>query len=94
MHHQDNPEGACLPPEEEDRQIETTILALVLDEHPAQLSVIELSLALNSAREDFESEDAVERGIRELVGAGLLRCRSALVSPSRAVLYLRRLEQA
>lgn len=87
MHHQDNPEGACLPPSEEDRQIETTVLAFVFDQHPTHLTLAELSLAMSHGREDFAAEDYIERAIRELVGAGLLRITCGLVMPTRAALY-------
>lgn len=87
MHPEDNPEGPCLPPSEEDRQIETTVLALVLDQHPAHLTIPELSLAMNRGREGFGGSDAVDRAIRELVGAGLLRIACGLVLPTRAALY-------
>ncbi len=87
MHHQDNREGVCLPPEEEDRQIESTILAFVLDQHPAHLTLAELALAMSHGREGFAAEDEVERAIRELVGAGLLRLVDDLVLPTRAALY-------
>ena len=87
MHDQDNPEGACLPPNEEDRQIETTILAVVLDQHPTHLTLAELGLVISHGREDFAAEDEVERAIRALVGAGLLRLACGLVMPTRAALY-------
>ena len=87
MHHQDIPEGPCLPPSEEDRQIEATILALVFDQHPTHLTIAELALAMSHGREDFAAEDDIERAIRELVGAGLLRIACGLVMPTRAALY-------
>jgi hypothetical protein len=76
-----------LPPQGEDRQIETTILAFVLAEHPAHLTTQELSLAMRNGREDFATEDDIERAIRELVGAGLLQIACGLVMPTRAALY-------
>lgn len=39
-----------------------------------QLTIPEVSRALNAKSGDFDSVDAVERAIRELVGAGLLHC--------------------
>lgn len=42
---------------------------------------------------DFNSEDAVERAIRELDGAGLLSCQGGYVQPTRAALYYERLER-
>jgi hypothetical protein len=68
------------------------VLAFLLEEHPAQLTIPELSLALN-AHPDFESDDAVERAVRELVGAGLLYCHGRFVLPTRAALYFARLEE-
>jgi hypothetical protein len=87
MHPEDNPEGPRLPPSQEDRQIETTVLALVLDQHPAHLTIPELSLAMNRGCEGFGSGDKIERAIRELIGAGLLRIIGGLVLPTRAALY-------
>lgn len=42
---------------------------------------------MNAGKADFGSEDAIERAIRELVGAGLLHCRGGFVLPTRAALY-------
>jgi hypothetical protein len=64
----------------------------LLDEYPDhQLTILEVSLALNAGETDFDSEDAVERAIRELVGAGLLHCSGGFVLPTRAALYCWRL---
>jgi hypothetical protein len=79
-------------PADEDTKVELGVLAFLLDEHPARLTILEVSLALNAGPADFESEDAVERAIRELVGAGLLHCRDGFVAPTRAALYFWRLE--
>jgi hypothetical protein len=78
-------------PAAEDRRTERAVLAFLLDQHPAPLTITELSLALN-AGEDFAAEDAVERAVRELVCAGLLRLTGGLVCPTRAALYFERLE--
>jgi hypothetical protein len=88
----ENPMGRehCDPPAE-DAKAERTVLAFLLDEHPSQLTIPELSLALNAHPGGFESEDAVERAVRELVGAGLLRCQGRFVLPTRAALYVERL---
>ncbi|HEX3734965.1 MAG TPA: hypothetical protein VHU86_07385 [Solirubrobacterales bacterium] len=80
-------------PASEDTRTESAVLAFVLEEHPAHLTIPELSLAIN--RQEILSlacDDAVERAIRELVGAGLLHCQGAFVLPSRAALYFERLE--
>jgi hypothetical protein len=74
-----------------DHQVELAVLGFLLHEHPDRLTIPEVSGAMNAFR-DFNSEDAVERAIRELVGAGLLRCQSGYVQPTRAALYFARLE--
>jgi hypothetical protein len=79
-------------PAEEDGQVETALLAFVLDEHPDRLTVDELSLALGGASPDFDRRDAIERAVRELVRAGLLHHDGAFVLPSRPALYFHRLE--
>ena len=80
-------------PAEADRKVEWAVLAFLLDEHPNQLTIAEVSWALNRGAQEFEREDAVERAVRELVGAGLLHCESGFVLPTRAALYFWRLEQ-
>jgi hypothetical protein len=77
-------------PRAEDAKAERVVLAFLL-EHPSLLTIPELSLALN-ADPGFDTDDAVERAVRELVGAGLLHCERAFVVPTRAALYLARLE--
>jgi hypothetical protein len=78
-------------PRAEDAKVERVALAFLLEEHPSQLTIPELSLALN-ADPGFDSDDAVERAVRELVGAGLIYCCGGFVLPSRAALYFARLE--
>jgi hypothetical protein len=79
-------------PIDEDSKVESAVLSFLLDEHPDhQLTIPEVSLALNAGAADFGSEDAVERAIRELVGAGLLHCQRGFVLPTRAALYFARL---
>lgn len=78
-------------PDAEDRKAERVVLAFLLEEHPSQLTIPELSLALN-ADPGFDSADAVERAVRELVGAGLLYCCGGFVLPTRAAIYFARLE--
>jgi hypothetical protein len=76
----------------EDAKTERVVLAFLLEEHPSQLTILELSRALNADPGGFSGEDAVERAVRELVGAGLLYCQGAFVLPTRAALYFDRLE--
>jgi hypothetical protein len=70
----------------------SVVLAFLLEEHPSQLTIPELSRALNAHPGGFSSDDAVERAVRELVGAGLLYCHGAFVLLTRAALYFARLE--
>ena len=80
-------------PAARDAKAERAVLAFLIDEHPNQLTLVEVSWALNRGPVEFEAEDAVERAIRELVGAGLLRCSDGFVLPTRAALYFARLEE-
>jgi hypothetical protein len=79
-------------PGTEDQKVERVVLAFLLEEHPSQLTIPELSLTLNAHPGGFNSDDAVERAVRELVGAGLLYCQGQLILPSRAALYFAHLE--
>lgn len=77
-------------PADEDARTEHAVLSFLIAEHPAQLTIAELSLALND-RDNFARGDAVERAVRELVGAGLLHCQGGFVLPTRAARYFDRL---
>jgi hypothetical protein len=79
-------------PSAEDAKAERVVLAFLLKEHPSQLTIPEVSRALNAHPGGFSSDDAVERAIRELDGAGLLRCADGQATPTRAALYFARLE--
>lgn len=68
------------------------VLSFLLDEHPAQLTIPEVAQGLYAHPGDFDESDAVERAIRDLVGAGLLQCHGAFVLPTRAALYFSSLE--
>lgn len=79
-------------PEALDAMTERAVLALVLDEHPARLTMDELLLVLHADPRLGDPEDAARRAVRELVGAGLLYCEGSFVEPTRAALYFTRLE--
>lgn len=95
---QDNPKGTSnchVPPTEtQDVRDQRVVLAFVLDEHPDQLTIPEVCRALYAHPGDFESNDAVERAIRDLDGAGLLSCAGGVVRPTRAALCFQRLDLA
>lgn len=78
-------------PGAQDAQAEHAVLAFLLDEHPSQLTIPELSRVLNAVPDGFSAHDAVERAVRELDGAGLLHCHGGFAVPTRAALYFARL---
>ncbi len=74
-------------PAGEDLGTEGAILALLLEEHPIQLTMDELVLVLSADPRRLNPEDDAQRAVRELVGAGLLRRCECFLSPTRAALY-------
>ena len=76
-----------------DRKVEWAVLGFLLDAHPDRFTIPEVSRAMNAGETDFGGEDAVERAIRQLVGAGLLHCSCGFVLPTEAALYFWRLEE-
>jgi hypothetical protein len=71
---------------DEDRAQESAVLQHVLALHPTALTIEELVRELDPDRESFSRHDAVERAVRDLAGAGLLRQSESLVLPTRAAL--------
>ncbi len=72
----------------EDAQVESVLLQRVLDLHPTHVTAAELVRDLAGEDADFGARDAVERAIRELIGAGLLhRTEDGLVMPTRAAVH-------
>ncbi len=71
---------------DEDRAQESAVLQHVLAFHPAALTIEELVRELDPDRDSFSQRDAVERAVRDLSGAGLLRQCGPLVLPTRAAL--------
>jgi hypothetical protein len=92
MHHQDSSDEDFSPPADEDAKTEGGVLGLILEEHPALLTVPELSLAMNRGAGDFPANDAVDRAVGNLIGAGLLYVGDGLVLPTRAARYFAGLE--
>ncbi len=86
------PDDDVALPRDEDAKTEGAVLGFVLEQHPDHLSIPELARVFHDPG-DF-SNDATERAVRELVGAGLLCCHRGLVRPTRAALYFARLEVA
>jgi hypothetical protein len=72
-------------PESEDAAVQRAVLSLSLAAYPKSLTIPGL------ARE-IDQGNAVERAVRDLVGAGLLDCGGITVRPSVAALHFDRLE--
>jgi hypothetical protein len=79
-------------PAGEDKKTECAVLALLLDEHPARLTMDELILVLHGDPARHDPKDAADRAVRELTGAGLVHRHTGLLAPTRAALYFERLE--
>jgi len=67
----------------EDEIMQRSVLTQVLVLHPAQLTILELALRVESDLRDCE-QDAVERAVRDLTRDGLVLCDCRRISPSRA----------
>lgn len=71
--------------EREDESIQRAVLSLVLAAYPKRLTIPDL------ARE-IDRGDAIERAVRDLVGAGLLECQGISLKPTPAALRFNGLE--
>ncbi len=69
-----------------DAASEAAVLQLVLDLHPTLLTVDELVREIAGEQPDFAQRDAVERAVRDLVGAGLLHRNDEFAIPTRAAI--------
>ena len=67
----------------EDEIMERSVLTQALLPHPAQLTILELALRVETDLRSCE-QDAVERTVRELSRDGLLTCDCRRIAPSRA----------
>jgi len=84
MHHEDIPEPGTT--EAEDAQSQATVMDAVLDAHPTRITLAELIRELAGESPDFGQRDAIERAVRDLVGAGLLHYTDDFVTPTRAAI--------
>ncbi|HWB69432.1 MAG TPA: hypothetical protein VG518_05600 [Solirubrobacterales bacterium] len=73
-------------PAQEDARTETAVLHRVLELHPAQITIAELTRDLGGQSPGFAERDAIARAVRDLAGAGLLHHRDEFVLPTRAAL--------
>jgi hypothetical protein len=73
-------------PGAEDAATESAVLQQVLDLYPTQVTYEELLREVGGEFAEFSERDAVERAVRDLVGAGLLHRHDDFILPSRAAL--------
>ena len=89
---QDHPKGgeddpAFVTNDVEDDRLQVAVLRLVLEFHPATLTMDELVREMTGGgTRDFSEFDAIQRGVRELAGTGLLHRpgEDEMVHPTRA----------
>jgi hypothetical protein len=81
--HDDHIRRDVLTTAKEDEIMQRSVLTQVLVLHPAQMTILELALRVESDLRDCE-QDAVERAVRELSRDGLILCDCRRISPSRA----------
>jgi hypothetical protein len=74
-------------PGAEDRSAEALVLSQILYLYPETLTFDELVRELSKGSTDFGWRDDVDRAVRELTGAGLLRRAGAFVLPTRAACH-------
>ncbi|HEY5709316.1 MAG TPA: hypothetical protein VIS51_07965 [Solirubrobacterales bacterium] len=86
MHDSDDKERRVLTPAEENDRDEEAILAHVLAEHPDQLTMTELAREMKRPGDAEAPPDWLERGVRDLVGLGLLHREGDSIRPTRAAL--------
>jgi hypothetical protein len=79
----DHTQRRPLAPAQEDEIMERSILTQVLFLHPAQLTILELALRVETELRSCE-QDAVERAVRDLTRDGLITCDCRRLAPSRA----------
>jgi hypothetical protein len=68
-------------PSYEDLTVESAVLAFVVGERPEGTTIFDLGWKMNGGTIDTRENDAIERAVRELVRARLLRMEGALVVP-------------
>lgn len=90
--HDEKARNTFVTPVEEDAQMEGVVLALLLHEHPARLTIHELVQEIADEPEEFAERDAIERAVRDLSGVGLVRREGPVVAPTRAALHFDRLD--
>jgi Fe2+ or Zn2+ uptake regulation protein len=68
----------------DEERAEQAVLALLLEVHPAQLSIDEVVRELSDRPDDFAARDRIRNVVRDLAAAGLVHRHGAFVFASRA----------
>jgi hypothetical protein len=71
-------------PASDEEKAEQAVLALLLEVHPAHLSLDEVVRELTDRPDDFAPRDRVNNAVRDLVAAGLLHRHGAFLFATRA----------
>lgn len=70
----------------EDEAVESAVLRQLLDLHPTQVTMDELTREMSGSPTVFSEQDAVARAVRELTSVGLVHRGKEFVLPTRAAL--------
>lgn len=76
----------------EHRNLERAVLAVILREHPVELTFLELAGQLFESVDEPGAGSPLACAVRDLAVGGLLKCRGPLVLPTRAALHVKYLE--
>ena len=76
--------GGDEPPGHDDDLAQQSVLAILLDAHPALRSTEEVVRELTDRPDEFAERDRIDNAIRDLVGAGLLHRHGSFLFATRA----------
>jgi predicted transcriptional regulator len=79
-------------PLQQDRNVESAVLAIVIERHPGRVTVAEVVEEMMSVASTPGRAEAVERAVEELARVGLVQRSEALIEPTRAALRMVELE--
>jgi len=86
MHDPDDKAPRAQTTADEDDSAQQAVLALLIAEHPTQLTLADLIREIAAEKADFMETDRVERAVRDLGGVGLVHREGETVRPARAAL--------
>ncbi len=86
MHDPDDKAPRALTNAAEEERDQRAVLALLVAEHPTQLTVADLLREMAPDKADFAETDRIERAVRDLGGVGLIHREGDTARPTRAAL--------